>query len=181
MAIGALVVVSGCTSSAPRAVSPSRAPTTSTSAGFRFTTLSVEAAVDDVHLAPPPAGVRPRITGRAALAAARHGGGRPDAGRPTVIALTSYTNTAQGTIVAGSGVRLAFVHRLSWAIIDAGQTCRVFTGVSPAASGPHRVTARHDCVDVVFVDAQTGKYLGGLGSIPASADVSTALAAWTGR
>lgn len=125
--------------------------------------VSLAVRVDNtVTLAPPPANARTRVSGTRAFALARRRYGDPQGTVTPRVALASYTNSSQGTILADGGTRLFYVHRLAWVVIDFGGVC-VGTG-GPATQGSPAPTplVSHRCLSLSFIDAHTGRDLGGI-------------------
>jgi len=118
---------------------------------------------DTVHLDPPPATPAATIRAGAAFATARRYYGDPQGDRAPRVALTSYTNATQGDIQSDGSVRLSFVHRLTWAVIDHSGGCLSSGGPALPPDAPPRPPERpHPCLSIVFVDAQTGRDLGAM-------------------
>jgi len=171
----AAALAAGCArvtpASAGSASSPPARPTrgavlpatpTRTGPGYVVTRVVVPVRVDNsVRLDPPAATSRPRISGSRAFTLARRWYGDPRGTATPRVALTSYTDTVQGTTLAGGGTR-PLHHRLVWVVIDYGGTCAGTE--APAAPGSPRPTpvVRRPCLFLSFVDARTGRDLGGM-------------------
>ncbi len=169
---------SSVAATAARRASPSASPSvpsrpgaidgvrpTPTIAGTRTGPAFVVTRFEHVHLddgdvvfAPPPAGVRPVVSGARAFALARRYWPDPHGTVTPVVALALYTNNGQGRILPGGGVRRFDVRRLTWVVIDDGADCSSTGGPAPPSGSPDRVApvVHHDCLFLTFVDARTG-------------------------
>jgi len=152
----------------------SGAPAVPTQSGAPVTLrVRVPVTVDGaIHLDPPPA-VAPDVSAPIALAAARRAYGDPRGATRTRIALTSYTNDAQGTLDANGALVPDLVGRLSWAIVDYGGTCQA-VGPAPARSAsPMPPPTFNHCLTISVIDAHTGAPLDShLDGGPAVADIA---------